>query len=242
MGGRGRIKIEKLHMPNQDWPGEPSFDDKDEEEFDDDWDGTEDLPGMDESDKLVNPYPRFTLEQLRGMQVDDLRPFFKDVRQVWRTASLFEETSEDPAKYPPIYSLKDDDTSSCVSLKRLYLAIEDVTEHTFASMCLGSWEHWEAIQKSWILQPHIEKWRELLELQLRAKYLRMIKEQAEYGEGPNSLNATKYLLESTTRFGKDKTSRGRPSAKEKAQALAREVKDSSALAADAKRLGISVVK
>lgn len=186
--------------------------------------------------------PHFTLAQIRDMTIDDLRPFLKDVRNVWRTVSLFEETCEDPAKYPPIYTLKDDDTSSCVSLKRLYLAIEDVTEHTFASTCLGSWEHWQAIADSWTLKPYIEKWRELLELQLRAKYVRMIKEQAELGDGPNSLNATKYLLESTTSFGKDKTSRGRPSAKEKAQVLAREIKDSSALAADAKRLGITLVK
>lgn len=197
---------------------------------------------MDELTLVKEGTPYFTLAQLKGMSVDDLRPFFKDVRNVWRTVSLFEETCEDPAKYPPIYTLKDDDTSSCVSLKRLYLAIEDVTEHTFAVTCLGSWEHWVSIADSWTLKPHIEKWRELLELQLRAKYVRIIKEQAESADGPNSLNATKYLLESTTSFGKDKTSRGRPSAKEKAQALAREVKDSSALAADAKRLGITIVK
>lgn len=186
--------------------------------------------------------PLFTLAQIKGMTVDDLRPFLKDVRQVWRTASLFEETCEDPAKYPPIYTLKDDDTSSCVSLKKLYLAIEDITEHTFAVTCLGSWDHWVAITESWVLKPHIEKWRELLELQLRAKYVRMIKEQAEFGEGPNALNATRYLLESTTSFGKNASTRGRPSNKEKAQHLAREVKDSSALAADAKRLGITIVK
>jgi len=186
--------------------------------------------------------PFFTLAQLREMSIDDLRPFLKDVRGVWRTASLFEETCEDPAKYPPIYTLKDSDTSSCVSLKRLYLAIEDVTEHTFARHCLGSWEQWMAITESYVLKPHIEVWREQLELQLRAKYIRMIKEQAELGEGPNALNATRYLLEQTTQFGKEKSTRGRPSKKEKEQYLARESKDSAALAADAKRLGISIIK
>jgi hypothetical protein len=186
--------------------------------------------------------PLFTLSQLREMTIDDLRPFLKDVRNVWRTASLFEETCDDPAKYPPIYTLKDSDTSSCVSLKALYMAIEDVTEHTFAKTCLGSWEQWMSITESYVLKPHIEVWRDQLERQLRAKYIRMIKEQAEQGEGPNALNATRYLLEQTTQFGKEKSTRGRPSKKEKEQHLMRESKDSAALAADAKRLGITVVK
>jgi len=185
--------------------------------------------------------PKFTCEEIKGMTIDDLRPHFKDVRNVWRTANLFEETCEDPAKYPPIYSLKDEDTSSCVSLKRLYLLIEDVTEHTFARMCLGSWEHWEQITDSWVLKPHIEKWRALLDLQLKAKYLTLIKQQAEESEGPNALNATKYLLETTTSFGKERQGRGRPSKKEKEAYLKKEVRDSQTLKDDAKRLGLKVV-
>ena len=184
-------------------------------------------------------HPVLTKEQIRQMSADDLRPYFKDVLNRWRTASLFEETCEDPAKYPPIFTLKDDDTASCVSLKRLYLAMEDVTEHRFATACLGSWEHWEAITNSWILKPHLEKWRELLELQLRAKYLSLIKEQAEGGDGPNALNATKYLLETTTSFANKK--RGRPSKGEKEAALKREVRDSQSIKNDAERLGLKVI-
>jgi hypothetical protein len=183
-------------------------------------------------------HEKLTKEQIRQMSAEELRPYFKDVLNRWRTASLFEETCEDPAKYPPIFTLKDDDTASCVSLKRLYLAFEDVTEHRFATMCLGSWEHWEAIQNSWILKPHLEKWRELLELQLKAKYLYLIKEQAESGDGPNALNATKYLLETTTSFGKK---RGRPSKGEKEAALKKEVRDSQSIKNDAERLGLKVI-
>lgn len=199
------------------------------------------LPKVEEV-KSTSVTPLLTLAQLREMSIDDLRPHLKDVRGVWRTASLFEETCDDPAKYPPIYTLKDSDTSSCVSLKRLYLVMEDVTEHTFVKHTLGSWEQWQAITESYVCKPYIDEWREQLERQLRAKYIRMIKEQAEQGEGPNALNATRYLLEQTTQFGKDKSTRGRPSKKEKEMHLARETKDSAALAADAKRLGISVVK
>jgi hypothetical protein len=184
----------------------------------------------------------FTLTQLRSMSVDDLRPHFKDIRGVWRTVSLFEETCEDPAKYPPIYTLKDSDTSSCVSLKALYLTIEDVTEYEFAKHCLGSWDHWEAITTSWTLKPHIEEWRALLEKQLRAKYIRTIKEEAEYGDGPNRLNAIKYLLEQTTSFGGKKSVRGRPSNAEKEAYIRRETKSSVELAKDAERMGLKVVK
>jgi hypothetical protein len=184
----------------------------------------------------------FTLAALRSMSVDELRPHFKDIRGVWRTASLFEETSEDPAKYPPIYTLKDDDTSSCVSLKRLYLLIEDVTEYEFARVCLGSWDHWVAITESWVLKPHIEDWRSLLEKQLRAKYIQYIKEETEHGDGPNRLNAIKYLLEQTTEFGLGRSKRGRPSKAEKAEHLARESKSAGEIAKDAERLGLKVVK
>ena len=184
--------------------------------------------------------PRFTIEELKTMSVDDLRPHFKDLRQAWRTASLFEETCDDPAKYPPIYSLKDEDTSSCVSLKRLYLLIEDVTEHDFVRLCLGSWEHWELIQKSWILKPHIDRWREQLDLQLKAKYLNIIKNTAENGDGPNALNATRYLLETTTSFKRGEK-RGRPSKIEKEAALKGALRDHATIKNDAERLGLKVI-
>ena len=210
------------------WP--PDHDEGEEEDEDDT--GTGDLPGT--SKKL-------SLSDIRNMSVEELRPYFKDVRGCWRTANLFEETCEDPAKYPPIYSLKDEDTSSCVSLKRLYLLIEDVTEHKFAEMCLGSWDHWELIQKSWVLKPHIERWRELLDLQLRSKYLGSLKALADTGDGASALNATKYLLETTTSFGKEKSRRGRPSKAEKEAALQRETKSSEDIKHDAERLGLKVV-
>lgn len=186
--------------------------------------------------------PRLTKEEIKQMSAEDLRPYFKDVMNRWRTANLFEETCEDPAKYPPIFTLKDDDTASCVSLKRLYLLMEDVTEYNFARSCLGSWEHWEAITSSWVLKPHIEKWRELLDIQLRAKYLQLIKSSAEDGEGPNALNATKYLLETTTSMGNAKASkRGRPSKQEKEAHLKKEMRDSQTIKNDAERLGLKVI-
>jgi hypothetical protein len=79
----------------------------------------------------------------------------------------------------------------------------------------------------------------LLELRLRAKYVQLIKEQAESGEGPNALNATKYLLETTTNFAKQK--RGRPTKTEKEAHLKKEARSSESIKADAERLGIKVI-
>lgn len=200
---------------------------------------TEAAPSAEVLTPKVGVHRKLSLNEIRSMSADELRPYFKDVLNRWRTTSLFEETCEDPAKYPPIFTLKDDDTSSCVSLKRLYLAMEDVTEHTFARLCLGSWEHWELVAASWTLKPHIEHWRELLELRLRAKYIQLIKDQAEAADGPNALNATKYLLETTTNFANRK--RGRPSKQEKEALAKKEARSSESIKADAERLGIKVV-
>jgi hypothetical protein len=183
--------------------------------------------------------PRLTLKEIQSLTAEELRPYFKDVRNCWRTVNLFEETCEDPAKYPPIFSLKDEDTASCVSLKRLYLLIEDVTEYKFAQLTLGGWEHWKMITESFKLKPYIAEWREHLDLQLRQKYIQQISEVAT-GDGPVALQANKYLLETVT--GHKQPLRGRPSKKEKEEAIKREMRDSDEIKRDMERLGIKVAK
>ena len=173
------------------------------------------------------------------MTPEEFKEQFKDVRHAWRTANLFEETCEDPTKYPPVYTLKDSDTSSCVSLKERYLAMGDLTEYNFANVYLGGWDHWQRICESYVLKPHIEEWRDQLKLRLRAETLAKVKEMAE-GEGPSALNAAKFLLEELG--GSTKPKRGRPSKEEKEGWLKKESKSSEELAADAKRLGLSLVK
>jgi hypothetical protein len=172
------------------------------------------------------------------MDIEELRKEFKDSVLRWRTASLFEETCDDPAKYPPVYCLADSDTSSCVSLKERYLECRDPTEYQFAMIYLGGWEHWLRICDSWILKPHIEEWRDQLALKMRAEAIAKIKELAQ-GEGPNALQAAKVMLDLGRGTG---TKRGRPSKQEKEGFLRQSTKDSDTLKEDAKRLGISLVK
>jgi hypothetical protein len=173
------------------------------------------------------------------MTPEEFKDQFKDSIGRWRTATLFEETCEDPTKYPPVYTLKDSDTSSCVSLKERYLQMGDLTEYSFANVYLGGWDHWVRICDSWILKPHIEEWREQLKLRLRAETLAKVKDMAE-GEGPSALNAAKFLLEELGGSGKPK--RGRPSKEEKAGYLKEEGRTSDETQRDAERLGIKVVK
>ena len=176
------------------------------------------------------------------MTPEELQELFKDSIGRWRTASLFEETCDDPAKYPPIYTLNGGDTSSCVSLKDKYLELADTTEYVFAKMYLGGYDHWKRICESYVLKPYIADWRLELDKRLQANYLTQLREIAA-GTGNAALSATKYLLETQTSFGKNGTAkRGRPSKEEVAGNLKEETRTAKELAEDAARLGIKVVK
>ena len=162
----------------------------------------------------------------------------KDAIGRWRTANLFEETCDDPIKYPPVYCLQDTH-GSLPSLKRNYLELGDLMEYTFAETFLGGWDHWQRINDSWILKPHIEKWRAELKIKVESESLAKIKEIAG-GDGPAALAAAKYLYERARNSEGGK--RGRPSKAEKEAALQKELRDSEDVAADAARLGLRRVK
>lgn len=176
------------------------------------------------------------------MTNEELKELFKDVRGMWRTTSLFEETCEDPAKYPPLYTLQASDTSSCVSLKQKYLELGDFTEYTFATMYLGGWDHWLMIGDSFRLKPHIAKWRAELEMLVKSRAVAKIKDLSE-GEGPSALAAAKWLTENAGKRGEGTPSkRGRPSKEEIAGNLRASTRDKDQLDEDAARIGLKVVK
>ena len=174
------------------------------------------------------------------MTPEEYKEQLKDTIGRWRTTTLFEETCEDPTKYPPIFTLKDSDTASCVSLKDRYLELRDITEYKFANIYLGGWDHWQRICESWRLKPHIAEWREQLRLKLKQEAIERILEIAD-SSSPGALNAAKQLLDMVSN-PVDKPKRGRPSKEEKEGHLAREAKSAEALRLDAERVGIKVVK
>lgn len=107
-----------------------------------------------------------------------------------------------------IFTLKDDDYEykGCLylSLKKLYLEMEDVGEYEFATTHLLGWSHWQRLCGNKQLLEHIEVWRYELELKLRSKAIKEIMLKASTEKG---INAAKWIAER----GWDKRQAGRPS-------------------------------
>ena len=111
-----------------------------------------------------------------------------------------------------VYTLKDEDHefegNTYLSLKRLFLEMEDPTEYEFGNTYLLGWQHWQRLNANKALSQHFEAWREELELQLRAQGIRAIIDQSADEKG---FQAAKWLADK----GWDKNKVGRPSKHDK---------------------------
>lgn len=107
-----------------------------------------------------------------------------------------------------------DDKENWEKLKQEYLHARDVTEYLFATQSSildggkpkDKWLHWQAICRSPYCKPDVERWREELEIKLRAEALRSIIETSKSEKG---FQAQKYLADRG--WGQK---RGRPSKEE----------------------------
>lgn len=106
-----------------------------------------------------------------------------------------------------VFTLKDDDYEYkgklYLSLKKLYLEMEDVGEYEFATTYLLGWQHWQRICSNKAVLAHIEVWREELELKLRSRAIKQIIKKSTFETG---INASKFLAEK----GWEKRKAGRP--------------------------------
>lgn len=95
-----------------------------------------------------------------------------------------------------VYTLKDWDWeykgNTYPSIKRLYLEHEDVVEYDFADTYFLGWNHWMRICANKLFSPHIESWREELQLKLSSRAIRNILDMAEDEKG---FQAAKYIAE-----------------------------------------------
>lgn len=126
------------------------------------------------------------------------------------TKSLFlEESYMDQSSV--LYTLKDQDHNGFPSLYRLYMEMSDPTELEFARAYFDGWEHWLMIANASWFKPYIAKWREELDVQIRANALKSIRNVASDGFHKQSYEANKFLLLGgwKPQQGKDKV--GRPS-------------------------------
>ena len=136
---------------------------------------------------------------------------FKDERTGnFYTQSLFLELSYVNPEYA-IYTLKDDDYEHngtvYKSIKRLYLSIGDPTEYEFATKCFGGWSHWQRIcNKTKLLHPYIDEWRDELTVKLRSAGVRGVIDEAS-SDSKGALQAAKWLAD---KGWADKRKAGRP--------------------------------
>lgn len=108
-----------------------------------------------------------------------------------------------------VYTLKDEDYeykgNIYLSLKRLYLEMEDPKEYLFANKYLLGWQHWKRLCENKLIRKHIDEWREELDLKLASRGVKDMINLCAQENG--SFQAAKYLIEK----GWDKRLPGRPS-------------------------------
>lgn len=116
---------------------------------------------------------------------------FKDVMGRYITQSLFFEHNNSPLA---VYTWKDADHEyegkTYYSLRRLYLECNDPTEYVFATKYLWGWDHWQRLLENKLIREQVDKWRDELEVKLRAEAVRHIIEQ-----GADSFTAAKWAAD-----------------------------------------------
>ena len=157
----------------------------------------------------------FTHNQLHVNNVQMSRALFSDV-----TVSEYN-----------ILSLEDK-TSGLPCLRDLYmkLTLDDPTEYNFAVTVFNTWDFWENLSSSSVIQPVIDKWRK--ENMIRQKMIAVKSLKKEAANGKSKATAAKWL------FDNGFTS-PRPKKEESKKINSLVDKDTEA---DMKRLGLEVIR
>ena len=125
------------------------------------------------------------------------------------TKSLFVELTipSKPEREMAVFTTDDEDRvidgKTYYSLKKFYLAMEDIHEYDFANTYLHGWKHWQAMCGSPVLAPMIQEWRDELEIKIRSSGFKRFATLAAEG----NKDAIKYMADK----GWEGTKRGRPS-------------------------------
>lgn len=97
-----------------------------------------------------------------------------------KTQALFLENNyQKEATDPAPYTLKEKDHKGKISLKRIYMEMEDPTEYMFAIAAFGSWTHWQVLKNTPFFKPYAEQWKEELEAKIMAENILNIRKDAE---------------------------------------------------------------
>lgn len=158
----------------------------------------------------------------------------KDPIGRYLTHAMFFESKT--AGYEPTFTLKEKDHEykgvKYLSMRRLYLEMEDPTEYLFAEQVLGSWDHWQRICASNLILKHIKQWREELATKLKARAIQAMIATATQ-DGSKGTTAAKWLAAHGWEEGK-----GRPSKEKVAGEVKRAIQQNATVEDDAVRLGL----
>ena len=119
---------------------------------------------------------------------------FSNDQNIKYTNALFKELNVDEPDLI-LYTLAADDITvgdkTYISLRKQYLLLEDPTEYEIASKYFESWTHWKKVRESARIKPHVDEWRDELEVKLRSKGLKGIVDKMLDGD----YQASKYLAD-----------------------------------------------
>lgn len=143
-----------------------------------------------------------TILDIDKLDIKDIQIKVRDPLNRYRTVSLFKELNK-TKKYISYYNLGDYDTPPFLSMKRIYLSTNDISEYTQAMILLGSYEHWLTLTELSWFKPYVEAWRAELRTKLKSEQLLNLRTRANAGEVP----AQRAMLDKLD----PKPGRGRPS-------------------------------
>lgn len=160
----------------------------------------------------------------------------KDSQRRFLTNAMFFESRIKGNGLEPTFTFKEQDHEyqgvTYISMRRIYMEMEDPTEYDFAMETLGSWDHWLKLCNSPAIREHIDKWRDELETKLRARAVKAMIETATTA-GAKGTTAAKWLATAGWKEGK-----GRPSKARVRGELKKAAQVVSIVDADAARLGL----
>ena len=174
-----------------------------------------------------------------------MKTSFKDDGGRYRTQSLFWELRHqvDTSKYPPVFTLKDEDIErdgiTYKSLKKIYMTYDHIPgyEYEFAVDNLESWDHWVKLANDTIpaIKDTIQSWRDEVDIRLKAQGLKALI-YASRDNDAKGVQASKYLVEKGYI-----QKRGRPSKEEVERELKADTKLKKEFENDLERIGLKVV-
>lgn len=124
-------------------------------------------------------------------------------------------------------------------LKEKFLEKEDPTEYFFAKEVIGSWDTWKELRSFRLVRAEIEKWREELEVRLRAKAFIKLLQEAN-SNSRNAYDANKMIVREGWKLPETSAGKGRPSKEEVKRELEKQARLEKEILDNAKRAGVVV--